>query len=241
MKASSAITCRSSSAPAASKRRSSSSCRARMTVAANARGSSRRAAGIHASTSPAARVIASMSAATRRSMPGRRTFTAASRPSSNRTLCACANDAAATGASKLENRLSIGRPSARAVSALAMSALNGGRRSFRCDRSSANGAPKMSARVERNCPSLMATGPSDSSARARRSPGRPRRAAGPASRRRTRARVRAPAGEASSISRGASASARTRVHAAPVSRAKDASPAMIPRSPSPGARRRRRR
>ncbi len=116
---------------------------------------------------------ASTSAATRRSIPGRSTFTATWRPSISFAWCAWASDAPAIASSNSLKRLSSGRPSAAATSVLASSAGNGGRRSFSRDRSSANARPKMSARVDRNWPSLIATGPSRSSAPASRSPGRP--------------------------------------------------------------------
>ena len=233
------MTSPSSSAPAASKRRSSSSSSARATAAAKAIGCSRRAAGTRRSTTPAARRSTSMSAATRRSMPGRSTFTATSRPSVVLARWAWAREAAATVSSKLSNRLSNGRPSAASTSRRAASAGNGASLSFSRPRSAANADPKMSPRVERNWPSLMATGPMPSRATARRSPGRPARAWRPLNVRNILASVRTLGGRALSASRGASASARTRVHAAPTSRAVELSADTPLRSPNPGVGRTR--
>ena len=176
----SAITSPSSLAAAASRRRSSSSSSERATVAAKARGSSRRSGGAQRSARTAPRPRAPTSADTRASIPGRSTFTATLRPPTRVAGWAWAREAAATGAPNVSNRLSSGRSSPASTCALATSRGKGGRRSFSRDRSSANTVPKMSARVDRSWPSLIAAGPSRSNARASRSPGRPGAAAPPA-------------------------------------------------------------
>ena len=182
-------------------------------------------------------------AATRRSIPGRSTFTATSRPPTSRARCACASDAPATASVELgEQRLErppergghLGPGRARWETAAS--------RSFSRDRSSAKSAPKMSARVERNWPSLIATGPSRSSAAASRSPGRPSRASGPAKRRRD-ARQR-PRARRAAAGRARAASGRRRGSGSrprpPAARRTPGRTCRL-RSPSPGAGPRRRR
>jgi hypothetical protein len=148
---------------------------ARTTVSAKANGSRRRAGGAHRSISRPASFSTSESAATRRSMPGRSTFTATRWPSSRVASCAWASEAAATGSPKVANMAPTGFPSSCSTSSRASPVGNGGNLSFRRERSSAKVRPKMSARVDRSWPSLIATGPSRSSDRANRSPGRPSR------------------------------------------------------------------
>ncbi len=226
MKASRAMTSRSSSAPAASNRRSSSSSRDRMTISTKAWGSSRRAGGAKAWAHFAASLRAALSRAARASTPGLRTLTATLRPSSSTASCAWAREAAATASPKLENRLSMGRPSDRSTSARATAVGKGLRASRRWARSSTNWLPKISDRVARNCPSLMATGPWDSSTRASRSPGRPLREAPPAGRRMKKAATFADGGRTASISRGSRASARIRAQPVPINRPRAARLAM---------------
>ena len=157
-----------------------------------------------------ARSAVDVAAPPARSMPGRSTFTATCgrRPAWPR--CAWASEAAASGLVELgEQRLERTGRAPRRPRLWPASVGNGGSRSFSRDRSSAKSAPKMSARVERNWPSLIATGPSRSSAARQPLAGPARaRASRPANRRRNRASVRAPGGSSGSSSRGISASAR---------------------------------
>ena len=206
MWASLAITSPSSLAAAASSLRSSSRASERATAVAAARGSSRRRGTAKRSARRAPSSMAPMSAATRCSMPGLSTFTATRRPSWSTAGWAWASEAAATGGSKLVNRVSSGRSRPASTSARARSRAKGGRRSLRRPRSSANSVPKMSARVERSWPSLIAAGPSASNARPSRSPGRPRARAPPARVRRMAAGARSGAGARCAASRGSRAS-----------------------------------
>ena len=150
MKPSLAMMAASSSAPAASKRRSSSRFNARITVPAKAASSSRRVVGISRSAIRAASNRTALSCATSCSMPGRSTFTATGVPSIRVALCACAIEAAATAGPSSANTASIGLPRAASTAARACAWGKGARRSFRCDRSSAKGSPKISARVAKN-------------------------------------------------------------------------------------------
>jgi hypothetical protein len=105
---------------AASRIRSSSSSRCLANSATTSRGFRRRPSGHSISIRPAAASSRATSWAMTRPMPGRRIFTATSRPSGRVAKCTCATEALATGsAENAANTSATGLPKARSSSAAA--------------------------------------------------------------------------------------------------------------------------
>ena len=144
-----------SDADAASSRRSSSPITTDSKCATTSRGRSRRLAGDSPSIRLAARWNASISRRNAASIPGRRTLTATSAPSSaRRAWWTCAIDAAASGSEKLVNSASTGWPSSARIMRRAMAVGKGGRLSCRTRSCSAIPTPTTSGRVDRIWPNL---------------------------------------------------------------------------------------
>ena len=176
--------------------------------------------------------------ATRRSMPGRSTFTATRRPSSSVAVVRLGQRGGGHRlAEARRTRLSTGRPSSRSTSARATSVGNGGSRSFRWPRSSAKVAPEdvgaggqELAELDRHRPQPLQR-PRQPLARPALRAARPANSRSVAGQRRARPADRGRRARAAAGRRCGPASSRR-----PISRAKAPSAAMRLRSPSPVCR-----
>ena len=153
----------------ASRTRSSSSCRYLSNSATTSRGLSRLPSADSFSTQPAIVRIRLRSFSMARSMLGRSTLTATSRPAwrPSRKIAkwTWAIDALATGTrSKSLKTASSGLPNARSMVATATSLEKGGTRSCKWVNSSAMSGGNRSRRVDNTWPNLTKMGPSCSSA-----------------------------------------------------------------------------
>ncbi len=151
---------------AASRIRSSSSSRCLANSATTSRGFRRRPSGQSISIRPAPASSRATSWAMTRSMPGRRIFTATSRPSGRTAKCTCATEALASGcAAKSANTSPTGLPKACSSTASACAEGKGGTWSCSFASSSARSTGSRSRRVDSTWPNLTKIGPSASSAR----------------------------------------------------------------------------